>query len=199
MEGRSWVSMRGRFLKHVVGNLKKHKTTEEKMVEADKKSGRTWKQRVEYLGSEDADILDYINEEQAYSRTGGKALFKEMAAKKVVEGRTWCSLQWRFIHIMKNLNNYDLTEEQKTCLRERKIILDEDGKLAAGQTMKRQKFSEAEDRALLGFIIDEQAYSRVGSDSLYKEMAKAGVVQGRDWGSLKERFRSHIGKKIDLG
>ena len=35
--------MRGRFLKHVVGNLKKHKTTEEKMVEADKKSGRTWK------------------------------------------------------------------------------------------------------------------------------------------------------------
>ena len=112
--------MRGRFLKHVVGNLKKHKTTEEKMVEADKKSGRTWKQCVDYLGSEDEDILDYINDKQAYSRTGGHALFKEMAAKKVVEGRTWKSLQNRFIHIMDNLNDYDfLTEGQKTCLRER--------------------------------------------------------------------------------
>ena len=76
--------MRGRFLKHAVGNLKKHKTTEEKMVEADKKSGRTWK-KLEYLGSEDEDILDYIIEERAYSRTGGVTLFKEMAAKKVVE------------------------------------------------------------------------------------------------------------------
>ena len=92
--------MQGRFLKHVVGNLKKHKTTEEKMVEADKKSGRTWKQCVEYLGSEDEDILDYIIEEQAYSRTGGVALFKDMAARKVVEGRTWKSLRNRFIHIM---------------------------------------------------------------------------------------------------
>ena len=190
--------MRGRFLKHVVGNLKKHKTTEEKMVEADKKSGRTWKQCVEYLGSEDEDILDFIVETQAFSRTGGEALFKEMAAQKVVEGRTWGSLQKRFIHIKKNLNDYDfLTEEQKTCLRERKSIFDEDGKLAAGQTRKNQTFSEAEDRALLGFIIDKQAYSRVGSRSLYKAMAKAGVVQGRTWKSLKNRFQSHISKKID--
>ena len=78
LEGRSWQSMRGRFLKHVVGNLKKHKTTEEKMVEADKKSGRTWK-KLEYLGSEDEDILDFIVEKQAYSRTGGEALFKELS------------------------------------------------------------------------------------------------------------------------
>ena len=103
----------GRFLKHVVGNLKKHKTTEEKMVEAAKKSGRTWKQRVDYLASEDEDILDFIIEEQAYSRTGGVALFKDMAAQKVVEGRTWKSLRNRFIHIMDNLNDYDFLH---TCL-----------------------------------------------------------------------------------
>ena len=190
--------MRGRFLKHVVGNLKKHKTTEEKMVEADKKSGRTWK-RLEYLGSEDKDILDFIIEEQAFSRTGGHALYKKMAAEKVVEGRTRCSLRNRFIHIMDNLNKYDfLTEEQKTCLREHKIIFDEDGELAAGQTMKSQKFLDSEDRAILDFIIDKQAYSRVGSESLYKEMVEAGVVQGRDWKSLHQnRFWNHIGKKID--
>ena len=51
---------------------------------------------------------------------------------------------------------------------------------------------------MLDFIIDMQAYSRVGSESLYKEMAKAGVVQGRDWKSLHQnRFWNHIGKKID--
>ena len=160
--------MRGRFLEHVVGNLKKHKTTEEKMVEADKKSGRTWK-KLEYLGSEDEDILDFIVETQAFSRTGGEALFKEMAVKKVVEGRTWESLKKRFIHIKKNLNKYDfLTEEQKTCLSERKV--------AAGQTMKSRKFLDSEDRDIIDFIIDNQAYSRVGSWSLFKEMEEAGVV-----------------------
>ena len=105
--------MKGRFLKHNIGNLEK------KVIAADGKTGCTRTQPT-YLMSEEEDILDYIVEEQKYSKTGTKSLFKEMAAKRVVEGRTWESLRLHFRVIRKNLDSYDfLTEEQKIWLRER--------------------------------------------------------------------------------
>ena len=43
LDGRSWMSMKGKFLKHIVGNLEKYKANEDKMVAADGKTGRTWR------------------------------------------------------------------------------------------------------------------------------------------------------------
>ena len=90
------------------------------MVAADGKARRTWRTQLAYLMSEEEDILDYTVGEQKYFKTGTKSLFKEMAAKRVVEGRTWESLRLHFRVIRKNLDSYDfLTEEQKIWLRER--------------------------------------------------------------------------------
>ena len=144
-----------------MGTLKEFKVTEEKLVAADEKAkaerlektGRTWPY-LPYSSAEDEEILEYIVDKQQYSRVGGEALFKEMATEKVVEGRNWESLQNRFrCHIKNNLQLYSfLTNDQRTFLRERTVILDEEGKLAAGQTKWRQKFTVAEDKAILEYI-----------------------------------------------
>ena len=189
-----------------MGNLKEFKVTEEKLVAADEKAkakrlektGRTWP-HLPYSTAEDEEILEYIVDEQQYSRVGGHELFKEMVAQKVVDGRSWVSLRDRFrCHIRKNLQTYSiLTDDQRTFLRERTVILDEEGKLAAGQTKLQQKFTVAEEKAILEFIIQKKAYSRVGSKALFKEMAAEGVGVGRTWSSLNEHFRKHMIKKID--
>ena len=174
-------------MRHTIGSWKESKVTE--LVAADEKAkaatGGTWP-NLHFSKDEDEEIIEYIVEKQQFSRVGGRALFKEMAAEKVAEGRSWWSLQNRFQrHIKKNLELYDLTDDQRTLLRERTVVLDEEGKLAAGQTMLRQKFSATEDKAILEFIVEKKAYARVGSDSLFKEMAAAeGVVEGRSWKSL---------------
>ena len=189
-----------------MGNLKEFKVTEEKLVAADEKAkakrlektGRTWP-HLPYSTAEDEEILEYIVDEQQYSRVGGHELFKEMAAQKVVDGRSWGSLRLRFrCHIKKNLQTYSiLTDDQRTFLREQTVIVDEEGKLAAGQTKFYQRFTDAEEKAILEYIIQKKAYSRVGSKALFKEMAAEGVVVGRTWGSLKEHFHKHMIKKID--
>ena len=79
-----------------MGNLKEFKATEEKLVAADekakaemlKKTGRSWP-HLSYSSAEDEEMLEYIVDKQQYSRVGGDELFKEMAAEKIVEGRSW--------------------------------------------------------------------------------------------------------------
>ena len=112
-----------RLLKHTMGNLKEFKVTEEKLVAADEKAkaarlaatGRTWSY-VYFTRDEDEEILEYIVDKLQFYRVGGDALFKEMAAEKVAEGRTWRSLRKRFRNkIMGNLETYSLlTDQQRT-------------------------------------------------------------------------------------
>ena len=72
-------SIQGRFLRHTMGNLKEFKVTKEKLVAADEKAkakrlektGRTWP-HLPYSTAEDEEILEYIVDEQQYSRVGGK-------------------------------------------------------------------------------------------------------------------------------
>ena len=180
--------------------MKESKVTE--LVAADEKAkaatGGTWP-NLNYSRDEDEEIIEYIVEKQQFSRVGGRALFKEMAAEKVVEGRSWRSLQQRFQrHIKKNLELYDLTDDQSTFLREQTVVLDEEGKPAAGQTRSYQKFTVTDDKAMLEFIVKNNAYARVGSKAFFKEMAAAeGVVEGRNCASLWNRFHKHIIKDID--
>ena len=79
-------------MKHIMATLKEK--DKERLVAADKRAkevrlatGRTWAD-LYYTIEEDEEILEYIVEKQQYSRVAGDALFKEMAAEKVVEGPT---------------------------------------------------------------------------------------------------------------
>ena len=206
LEDRSWKAIKGRFMKHTLGSLKDFKVTEEMLVAAHEKAkterlaatGHTWSNLQHFLRDEDEEILEYIVEKKQFSRVGGKALFKEMAAEKAVDGRTWKSLQHRFRnHIMENLELYNLTDAQRTFLRERTVVLDEEGKLAAGQTRSYQKFTVTDDKAMLEFIVKNNAYARVGNHAFFMEMAAAeGVGEGRNCASLWNRFHKYIIKDI---
>ena len=190
-----------------MGNLKELKVTEENLVAADEDAkaarlaatGRTWSNLQYYTRDEDEEILEYIVDKLQFYRVRGDALFKEMVAEKVVEGRNWKSLQNRFRNqIMDHLEIYSfLTDQQRTFLRERAVVLDEEGKLAAGQSMSHQKFKLKEEKAILEFIVEKKAYARLGSKTLFKEMAEKGVAEGRNWMSLWDHFRKHIIKDID--
>ena len=207
LEDRSWRAIKGRFLRHTMGNLKELKVTEENLVAADEDAkaarlaatGRTWSNLQYYTRDEDEEILEYIVDKLQFYRVRGDALFKEMVAEKVVEGRNWKSLQNRFRNqIMDHLEIYSfLTDQQRTFLRERAVVLDEEGKLAAGQSMSHQKFILKEEKAILEFIVEKKAYARLGSKTLFKEMAEKGVAEGRNWMSLWDHFRKHIIKNID--
>ena len=203
---RSWQAIKGRFMKHTLGSLKDFKVTEERLVAEDEKAktemlaatGHTWSNLQHYTRDEGEEILEYIVEEKQFSRVGGDALFKEMAAKRVVDGRTWKSLRRHFRNqIMENLELYNLTDAQRTFLRERTVVLDEEGKLAAGQTRSYQKFTVTDDTAMLEFIVKNNAYARVGNHAFFKEMAAAeGVGEGRTCASLWNRFHKYIIKDI---
>ena len=52
-----------------------------------------------------------------------------MEEEKLLKGRNWGSMMSRFHnYIMENLGSYNLTEEQLNSLREKPMILDEEGK-----------------------------------------------------------------------
>ena len=71
IEGRSWQSLRGRFLRHIMGNMAKFKVTEAQLVEADERvmeeTGKTPDKMKHYTQAEDEVILKYITEQDKYS------------------------------------------------------------------------------------------------------------------------------------
>ena len=81
-------------MRHTIGSLKESKVKE--LVAADERAkaewlaetGRTWP-NLHYSRDEDEEIIEYIVEKQQFSRVGGEALFKEMAAENFSERRWW--------------------------------------------------------------------------------------------------------------
>ena len=73
---RSWRSMKGRFLRHIMGNLCKFKVTEAELVEADERAteetGQTWSPMQYYTREEDEQILRYIINHQKFAWVGGE-------------------------------------------------------------------------------------------------------------------------------
>ena len=64
----------------------------------------------------------------------GDQLWQNMEDEKVVEGRTALSMRGCFQQtIMKNLECYHLAAEESSFLRERRIVNDEEGRVATGQ------------------------------------------------------------------
>ena len=116
-----------------MGNLCKFKVTEAELEEEDERAreetGQTWSPMQYYTKAEDEQILCYIIKHQKYAWVGGRTLWKKMEEEKLLKGRNWGSMMSRFHnYIMENLGSYNLTEEQLNSLREKPMILDEEGK-----------------------------------------------------------------------
>ena len=199
---RSWMSMKGRFLRHIIINLSKFKVTEAELVEADERAkeetGQTWSPMQYYTRAEDEQILDYIIKHQRYAWVGGTRLWQKMEEEELLEGRSWSSMMHRFRnHIMDNLGSYHLTEELQNSLREKTMILDEEGKGEAGQMVPKHRYTATEDKVILDYIISHNQYHGVRGGKLWKEMEKQKVLGGRSWQGMKLRFHGDIMKDLE--
>ena len=193
LEGRSWTVLRNRFLR-MLPNLEK--ATVAKLVEKDEEAkaasmaatGKAWSRTEYYSNAEDRKILEYIVREQSYSRVKGDNLWQDMEKQKVLENRSWLGMRKRFQKsIMKKLESYDfLSEEQRAYLRERTIVKDEKGRVAAGQIRSNQPYTKEEDEAILSFPL-LQLHSKRKGHKLWKKMED--VLVGRSWESIRKRYK----------
>ena len=193
LEGRSWTVLRNRFLR-MLPNLEK--ATVAKLVEKDEEAkaasmaatGKAWSRTEYYSNAEDRKILEYIVREQSYSRVKGDNLWQDMEKQKVLENRSWLGMRKRFQKsIMKKLESYDfLSEEQRVYLRERTIVKDEKGRVAAGQIRSNQPYTKEEDEAILSFPL-LQLHSKRKGHKLWKKMED--VLVGRSWESIRKWYK----------
>ncbi|PNF42892.1 hypothetical protein B7P43_G12898 [Cryptotermes secundus] len=58
-------------------------------------------------------------------------------------------------------------------------------------------YTEAEDKALLNFVVQRERYSETGGVRLWKLMERKQVLPGRSWQSMKERYRKVLTRKLD--
>ena len=52
---------------------------------------------------------------------------------------------------------------------------------------------------LLKYIVKKKAYNEVGGENLWKKMEKKGLVGGRSWRSMRNRFYKTLIKNIKAG
>merc|ERR1719285_1562540 len=57
-------------------------------------------------------------------------------------------------------------------------------------------YTRAQDEAIINFILDNGRCK--GGVALWQVMEERGVVEGRSWQSMKERFKRSIVKRLDL-
>ena len=197
VQDRTWESMRTQFQTYIMENIQSYDLTDDQLTFFKAKKGKN-RQNQKYTRTEDTAILSYVISNQEYSRVTGEQLWKDMEKQEVVEGRNWRSMKSRFQNqIMENIGFYPLTEDQRTLLKEKIIVLDEEGNMEAGQRKDYQKYTTAEERTILNYIVSNQMYARVGSRQLWKKMEEDKVIEGRSWKSMQGRFYNHILKNLD--
>ena len=132
--------------------------------------------------------LNTLHESNHRSRVKGDNLWQDMEKQKVLENRSWLGMRKRFQKsIMKKLESYDfLSEEQRAYLRERTIVKDEKGRVAAGQIRSNQPYTKEEDEAILSFPL-LQLHSKRKGHKLWKKMED--VLVGRSWESIRKRYK----------
>ena len=59
-------------------------------------------------------------------------------------------------------------------------------------------YTTAEDEKIIDYIIKHNKFTGLAGNALWVEMERNGILPGRSWGSLKERFRKVILKQIKI-
>ena len=128
----------------------------------------------------------------------GDQLWQKMEDDMVVDGRTALSMKGRFQQtIMKNLESYNLAAKESSFLRERKIVKDEEGKVATGQIRSKQNYTKEEDDSIMSWITVNKAQFTTGGTKLWRKMEEEKVLVDRTWESMKKRY-SRITKNQKL-
>ena len=198
LEDRSWVSMRNHY-KTIMKNVQPLSLVgkdEEEILAMIATAGASSTQRG-YTGEEEEQMLRYITRNNEYCRVGSDILWQTMMEEGVVMGRSWSSMKGHFLRtIMKNLGGYPfLLEEQRSLLEERAIVKDEEGNVLPGQSRAGRPYTKEEDKAILSFIADNEAYAKPGGSKLWKKMEKDAVLVDRSWSSLMEHYKRSLKNK----
>ena len=181
--GRTWQSLKERFLKRILPNLPKFKVTENALLQAaDRSKNKSSSKR--YSREEDSCIIRFFLTQGGFKDTKGVAVWKRMAAEGVCPGRTWQSLKERFL--------------KRTLLRNRlqEFKVTEDALLQAANRSKNKSsskwYSREEDSQFIRFFLTQGSFKDRKGVTVWKRMAAEGVCPGRTWQSLKERFLKRI-------
>jgi len=71
--------------------------------------------------------------------------------------------------------------------------------VAAARSEFNSPYNEHEDLLIINHILDNRRQNDVGGNVLWKAMERRKVLKGRSWQSMKERYRKVILKKISQG
>ena len=191
VEDRSWKSMMHRYrliMKNVEPSSLVGKSEEEILAMAD--SGQASSRRWGYTSEEEERMLRYITSKNEYYRVGSDALWQQMKEEKVLESRSWPSMKEHFNKIiMSNLGEFPfLSDQERSFLRERTVVKDKEGKVAAGQMRAGQPYTKDEDNAMLSFIAANPGYGKPGGDKLWKKMQEEKLLDGRTWSSMQMHY-----------
>ena len=128
-----------------------------------------------YTSQEDEIIVNFIKENDGFAMRKGNQIWKNLERQNLLPGRSWQSLKNRFLKaILKNLSG-------------------EDFPAVAVSVMKPAKFyAEVEDEAILNYIVDNNLYTKVKGNNMWKILEDRKILVNRSAQSMKERFRKYI-------
>jgi len=160
--------------------------------------------RLPYSKREEEAIVKYLLEEGGYKLRRGNRIWERMEDKGICPGRTWQSMKQRWEkYISKSLEKFKVTEED---LKQRDAQdgsdADEDDLEESSDTSSQRGYrsnanyyTKTEDLKILEFMVSNHRFD-VGGRSMWQLMVARGVLPGRSWHSLKERFRKVVIKNI---
>ncbi|XP_033607789.1 uncharacterized protein LOC111865494 isoform X3 [Cryptotermes secundus] len=163
-----------------------------------------------YSWGEQKDIVECVVRHGAYGLLRGTAFWKMMEEKMVCNKRTWQSMKEQFFKkILPDIESFNLSESQisrfknlksSNSLRhwERQSLKSSALEEPSDQLNRNANYyTEAEDKALLNFVVQRERYSETGGVRLWKLMERKQVLPGRSWQSMKERYRKVLTRKLD--
>jgi len=160
--------------------------------------------RLPYTKREEEAIVNYLLEEGGYKLRRGNRIWERMEEKGICPGRTWQSMKQRWDkYISKSLEKFKVTEED---LKQRDV---QDGSEAEEDDLEESSdtssqrgyrsnanyYTKTEDLKIIEFMVSNRRFD-VGGRSMWQLMVARGVLPGRSWHSLKERFRKVVIKNI---
>eukprot|EP00090_Calanus_glacialis_P016457 TRINITY_DN25768_c0_g1_i1.p1 TRINITY_DN25768_c0_g1~~TRINITY_DN25768_c0_g1_i1.p1 ORF type:complete len:1107 (-),score=385.74 TRINITY_DN25768_c0_g1_i1:97-3417(-) len=162
--------------------------------------------RLPYTKREEQALVNYFLEQGGFRLRKGNKVWTDMESMEVCPGRTWQSMKQRWEkYISKTLDKFGVTTEElaERDVREGSEVGEDDetdGSLDVS-TMRGYRgnanyYTNADDLKILDYIVQNKRFTDVGGNGMWEVMVKRGVIPGRSFHSLKERFRRVIIKKI---
>ena len=112
--GRTWHSLRERFVKHIKPHLRHFGLSKSDLLKADRahnisKQNAGRKNCNFYSKEEDLKIISFIVDNKRFLDVGGNELWKLMEERAVLDGRSWQSMKERFRKVISpKINQYKL-------------------------------------------------------------------------------------------